>query len=453
MTLGNPTNQVVSGEDVLDGDVPPAPVRVGPRHGFNRRRDWVLLLVVIVALVAGLVLVWQTSEVNATESRTTDVNPGYLAQPEVFPPSLGEAWRAKSPATWQPVVVGIDQNDQDIASTVVTGDGGEVAGRDPRTGDVRWTYRRGLDLCTIGVSWKKVIAVYRTGSGLLPSGDPRAEGGCSEITALKPTSGERDRQRHSDAELGTKLLDDGVDYATFTGSKLLLSLRSDLVKTLEYGTVAAKVNPGKQPRTDCEFHTVLTTPGKVAVVESCPDETTDRLTVLRAAPAESDKPEEVTSLLLDGRGAQVVAMNNTLTAVALPDPGRVVVYNEQGQVQGTYPVELGSSDLRADPPGHSPLVSTATATYHWYTGSRTVVLSAIDLSPLRTVPDTLGPGVVFAGRALLPVANGLVVIDQASGDRIGTIPVDREGYSGPVTMSTVGPVVLEQRGDTVVALH
>ncbi|GAA3063623.1 Rv3212 family protein [Actinokineospora globicatena] len=450
-------------EDVLAGDAPATRVR-GPRNGFNTKRDWALLILIVLALVAAGVVVWQRSDIAATESKPATGSYPVLTPPEVFPPSLGEAWRVSSPATWQPVIANItaEQGNAKPGSTVVTGDGGTVAGRDPETGEVRWTYERDLDLCGLAVAWSKVVSVFRTDGRELPPSDPRSAGGCSEVTALDPTTGVRDNQdngegnvgqRDWDAELGSRYLFDGQDYLTATGSRLLLSLRYDLVKTQEYGEVAAKVNPGRQPRTGCEYHSVLAAAGKVAVVESCPDETSDRLTVLRAAPAEWEKPEEVTSQVLDGRGAQVIAMNNGLVAIALPNPGRVIVYNEQGERTGTFDVDLGPEDLTTDAAGHTPLVATATGAYYWYTGSRTVVLSATELRPLWTVPDTRGPGVVFGGRALVPVPEGLAVLSQADGTRIGTIPVNREGYTGPVTMATIGSMVLEQRGPTLVALH
>ncbi|MBM7772107.1 hypothetical protein JOD54_002311 [Actinokineospora baliensis] len=461
---GSANGQVaVADEDVLAGATPAARVR-GPRNGFNTKRDWALLGLVLISLVAAGVVVWQTSDFAATESEPGTGTYKALQPPEVFPPSLGEAWRVNSPATWQPVFATPlpDQSTPPAASTVVTGDGGVVSGRDPETGEVRWTYGRDLPLCGLTSAWNKIVTVYRTDGNLLPAKDPRSSGGCSEVTSLDPTTGVRDNQnngesnggqRNWDAEPDAKFLFDGQDYLTATGAKLLVSIRSDLVKTQEYGAVPAKVNPGRQPRTGCEYHSVLAAAGKVAVVESCPDESSDRLTVLRAAPAEWEKPEEVTSQVLDGRGAQVVAMNNGLTAIALPNPGRLVIYNEQGQRTGNFDIDLGPDDLTTDAPGRSPLVTTATGAYYWYTGSRTIVLSATELRPLWTIPDTLGPGVVFAGRALVPVPDGLAVLSQADGARIGTIPVNREGYRGPVTLGAVGPMVLEQRGPVLVALH
>ncbi|MGQ0838266.1 Rv3212 family protein [Actinokineospora sp.] len=443
MTQGDDsTRAAVGGEDVLDGHVPQAPTP-GPRTRFNRKRDYAVLGVIVVALVAAGVAAWRTSDIRATTSTTTEVSYAAPPAPEFFPPSLGEVWRANSPATWEPVAVG---------PAVVTGEGGEVVGRDPETGDVRWSYGRDIPLCTVTGAFSKVIAAHRTPDNDLPESDPRHEGGCSEITALDPTSGKRDAQRNSDAESGTRLIGDGT-YVTATGARLLTTVRSDLVETVEYGVVPAIVNPQRQPRTDCVYGSVAMTPGKVGVIERCAEDQADRLTVYKASGKDADKPEVVTSVVLGSESARIVAMNDKLTAVAIPDPGRIVVYSEDGSQTMNYEVDLGLGDLRTDPEGRTPLTTAATGAFYWFTGSRTVVLSATELRPLWTIQDTLGPGTVFAGRALLPVRDGIAVHSQADGSRVGEIPVDREGYSGVVTMNSIGPMVLEQRGMTLVALH
>jgi hypothetical protein len=82
-----------------------------------------------------------------------------------------------------------------------------------------------------------------------------------------------------------------------------------------------------------------------------------------------------------------------------------------------------------------------------------VALSTTNFAPEWTVPDTLGPGVVFAGQYLVPVRAALLVLNQSSGAKVGDIGVNRHGYAGEITMAALGPVVFEQRGSTLVALH
>ncbi len=460
----------IGDEDVLDGGAESAGEEPVRRSRFTRKRDVVAAaLIAVVALVAGL-LVWQSSDIHATSSRTYSGPAPSPAPPTVFPPLLGEAWRASSPATPEPVATG---------PAVMTGDGGEVVGRDPLSGQVRWRYSRDLPLCTLTAAWSMAVAVYAKSSNLLPAGDPRKSGGCSEVTALDPATGrrgkqpvpgeERDKpdggQRNSDAELGTRLLYDG-SYVTTTGDRLLTTWRSDLVQTMEYGQVPAVVNPDKQPRTGCEYHTVAVAQSRIAVIEDCPDDAGDRLTVYRATGNnDSEKPDVVASVAVDD-GTRVVAMTDQCrldpadeddvqqcTAIVSPDPARLLVLDEKGEQVASYPLSLGTGDLDGQPADHVvPTTRTPVAVY-WFTGSKTIALSAADLSPLWTVDDARGPGTMFAGQMLVPVTDGLRVLKPATGEPVGTIPVDRGGYTGPVTMSALGPMVYEQRGDTLVAMH
>jgi putative pyrroloquinoline-quinone binding quinoprotein len=464
----------IGDEDVLDGDVEArrrdGVVDPGERTRFRRKRDALAAaLIAIVAVVAGL-LIWGSSDIRATSSRTYAGPAPSLAQPTEFPPSLGEAWRARSPATPLPVTVG---------PAVVTGNGGEVAGRDPRSGKVRWSYTRDLPLCTVAGAFQMAISVYAKKSNLLRADDPRKAGGCSEVTALDPATGKRGRQptpdvqqdkpdggqRNSDAELDTRLLFDG-SYVTTTGSKLLTTWRSDLVQTMEYGQVPAVVNPDKQPRSGCTYHTITVVQGRIAVIEDCPPDEGDRLTVYRATGNDdSEKPDVVASIGVPN-GSRVVAMTDQCrldpareedvqqcTAVLEPNQARLLVLDEKGEQVASYPMKLRPDESAREPADHVvPITRTPVAIY-WFTGSRTIALSAADLSPLWTVDDAQGPGTMFAGQMLVPVRDGLRVLRPATGRPVGTLPVNRDDYTGLVTMSTLGPMVFEQRGDTLVALR
>lgn len=462
----------IGDEDVLDGDLPGHDEEPVERSRFHRGRDVAAAALIAVAAVVGGVLVWQSSDVRATTHTTYDAPVTSPARPTTFPPSLGESWRAPSPATAEPVVNG---------PAVITGDGGDVVGRDPLTGDVRWRYHRDLPLCTVSAAWTVAVAVYEKNRNFLPAGDSRKAGGCSEVTAFDPATGNRGReirpdeqrtkpdlgQRNADAESGTRLLFDG-SYLTATGAGLILTWRSDLVQTMEYGRIPAVVNPDRQPRTGCEFGTVAVDEGKIAVLERCPEDSSDRLTVYRATGNDSsEKPEVVSSVVTGARGARVVAMSDecrigaedendvqVCTIVVAPDPARLLVFDENGQQVAEHPLSLAPGDLDfEDPPGHVVTAYEATGAVYWFTGSKTIALSKADMSPLWTVEDAQGPGVAFAGRILVPVRGGLTVLDPTDGERIGVIPVDRGGHTGPVTMATLGPMVYEQRGDTLVALR
>lgn len=417
-------------------DNPPELVEDKPalprRRSFRRPADYAVAVFIAVAvLVVGFVL-WDRSDIRNTTLVTGPAYQAIPAGPTVFPPSLAQVWQAPSAATPVPVVAG---------PTIATAADGSVVGRDPLTGDQRWRYTRDLGLCTVSQTWGKVIAVYHKSTN------------CSEVTELDETSGVRASQRNGDAQLGTQLLSDGT-YVTTTGPTLLDTWRYDMVQTMEYGTVPDFYNPNVQPRTGCHYGTVSVAFGMIGVIERCPGDAGDRLTFYRATATNADQPSVVTSNIIGGHDSRLIAMTAQFAAVAQDNPTRIAVYNDQtGAVVAQYPVSLPASDLAGNPTGLVVPSWTDADGVYWYTGSSTVALSATDFHPLWTVQGTLGAGTPFAGKYLLPVPNGIEVVDVPTGAKVGTIGVNRNGYTGPVAMASLGPMVFEQRGSTLAALR
>lgn len=460
------------------------------------RTDLVATALLVVAVLVAAVVLWRSSDARATVYEPTAPMPN-PAPATGIPTALKEAWRAPSPATPVPVVAG---------PAVVTGAGGEVLGRDPATGEPRWRYSRDLPLCTVGTEWDHAIAVHRGSHN------------CSEVSTLVGSTGERGPQRTTDAEYGTRLLGDGT-YVTTSGN-MVESWRSDLVRTQQYGVPPDPRNPNNNlDRPECRRTSVAVGDSKVAVIEKCPRETIDRLTVLEARPEDDEEPEEVFSTGIDSTNSTAVAVNRSGAAVAAWQQGQLLVYDADGDLKKRYPLPRGSSargnapatastapdELRAlrldpshstDPPEVArslakalrpvdpsvteeailsdptqvarlseadyervddeveglPGVFTSGIRY-WYTGTATVALDSSTLRELWTMPDTLGAGMLYAGRLLVPVPEGLAVVDPSTGEKRGMIPVDRRGYTGPVELDSAGAIVLERRGDTLVALR
>ncbi|MBW4719315.1 Rv3212 family protein [Saccharothrix obliqua] len=404
---------------------------VGPVRTWRTRGDYVALALLLVAVLVGGLLVWAFSDVRNTDSRTGPSEVALLPPVTVLPPSLGEVWRAPSAAT--PVPVSVD-------SVVVTGDGGEVVGRDPLTGDVRWSYRRNWPLCTVSTAWGRAFALYRKDTN------------CSELTTLDLASGKRGPQRNGDAANDTRLLNEGSHVLATGNTYFEVYRRDDLVRSLEYGNLRAIVNAGKQPRPGCEYGSFAVTSGKVAVVERCYAlDPSDRLTILKPNPEKFDEPQVMSSVVVGEKGARVVALTNNRVAVAVP--GKLQVFDaDTGGLIRDYPVEVTAEELAGDPPGRVVASTTSTANVYWFTGSRTIALSLVDLNPVWSLPAQ-GPATTLAGRALVPVRDGLAVVDQVTGQVAARIPVNRDGYTGPVLPATEGPIVFEQRGGTLVALR
>ncbi|GAA4037635.1 hypothetical protein GCM10022247_74330 [Allokutzneria multivorans] len=411
-----------------------------PTRSFHRKTDYVVAaLIAITALVVAFI-VQRTGDAAATVSRTSAQPMTQLPQPTALPPSFAEVWRAPSSATFTPVVAG---------PAVVTGEGGEMAGRDPLTGEKKWSYTRDLPLCTVGMSWGQAFAVY-TKPGWTGGNGPQ-QGNCSEITGVDAATGKRVLARNGNAPSGTRLLSDGT-HLVMTGKRLIEVVRFDLVKTLEYGKVEAEIQPNKQPRTNCEFGSIALGGSRLGVIERCPDDVSDRLTMQKPNPKDWDGPEVAFSTVLNGRGARLVAITEDRTVIALPGPPRLVTYDVNGSQIDEQALSIPDSDLAGDPPGQVPQVVEGSSNSYWFTGSKLVALSTKELRPQWTVDGVVGSPTLFSGRLVVPVRDGLLVLDAVSGARIGSVPVRRD-EPGPVALATAGPVILEQRAGTLVALR
>ncbi|MCP3798563.1 hypothetical protein NLX83_04755 [Allokutzneria sp. A3M-2-11 16] len=411
-----------------------------PARSFHRRADYVVAALIAVAVLVAAFIVRQSGDAAATVSRTSAEPMYQLPQPTALPPSFAEVWRAPSSATFAPVVAG---------PAVVTGEGGEMAGRDPLTGEKKWSYARDLPLCTVGMSWGQAFAIY-TKQGWTGGSGPQS-GNCSEITGVDPATGKRALARNGNAPIGTRLLSDGT-HLVMTGKRLIEVVRFDLVKTLEYGKVEAEIQPNKQPRTNCEFGSVALGGSRLGVIERCPDDLGDRLTMQKPNPKDWDAPEVAFSTVLNGRGARLVAITEDRTVIALPGPPRLVTYDTNGTQTDEQPLAIPDSDLAGDPPGQVPPVVEGSANSYWFTGSKLIALSSKELRPQWTVENVVGSPTLFSGRLVVPVPDGLLVLDAVTGARIGSVPVRRD-QPGPVALATAGPVILEQRAGTLVALR
>ncbi|MDQ4010337.1 MAG: hypothetical protein M3228_06475 [Actinomycetota bacterium] len=408
----------------------PAPER-------RSRLDVIVTAVLAVAVLAVSSALWWISDARRTTLITASgPAPEYKASADTqVPRSPAEAWRVSSPATPVPLVQG---------GTVVTGDGGVVAGRDLISGAVRWSYRRDRPLCTVAAAFQQAVAVHQRGDT------------CSEVTTLDWADGRREAQRTGPVEAPTRLIADGNRVAA-SGQRYLEVWRSDLVRTLAYGRLPTPVQPGSQPRPDCMHGSMglgfATGSGaRLAVVEQCPGERV-RLTVQRSDPKQPDQPEVDFSTVLGGTQAQVVAVSRDRVAVAMPDPARLVVLDKQGKAVAEHPLAVPNPDLRGDPPDGVVEVTVTPTAMYWFTGSATVALDIVDLRPRWTRAGSLGPGSEVAGRLLLPVPGALAVLDTTTGQQIEALSVDRGDYRGPVGTASSGGVVLERRGSTLVALR
>jgi hypothetical protein len=409
-----------------------------PKPERRTRGDLVAAALLTAGVLVTAAVLWHYGDARATTSETATSKPPPFTSATALPPSLAPVWQAPSAATPAPVAAG---------GSVVTGNGSEVTGRDPLTGEVRWRYARDIPLCTVvptvpagdSATFSNALAAFSKNPDF-----------CSEVVMLAGGTGARVAQRNGDAEAGARILTDG-SHITAAGNQYLETWRSDLVRTTQYGHVQASVNPGKQPRSGCEYGSVAVASNLIALIERCPSEDSDRLTVLKANPANAEQPEVTFSVRIGARGGRVIAVTTDRAAVLLPDPARLVTFDKNGNQIASNPLDITvpTNSGKVEPPA----TTVTPAAVYWYTGSSTIALDPSDLTPRWTIPGTLGPGTLMAGRLLVPMPGELTVLDTGTGARIGGLPVDRGSYQDTVQLATAGPVVLEQRGSQLVALR
>lgn len=397
----------------------------------RRTRADIIAAVAITAVVAVVAaVVWWTSDARATVSRPAAEPVPSLKPAAAVPDSLTEHWTAPSAATTGPVVVG---------GAVVTGDGPAMQGRDPATGEVLWSYARGLPLC--GVTW-----VYNYAVAVYP--DRR---GCGQVSTVDAQTGLRGPARSSYADDHVTLSADGTTVLS-AGDTRLEMWRSDMVRMLSYGALDAPIKPDVPATPLCRFVSAAASSSAVSVLESCENQSDLRLTLLR--PSDEEDTPEVKYVqqkgVRDGDDARVVAVADTTTAVYIPIPKpRVDIVDETGVVT--------DSTVVSGPPVPQATTTRTGDLITWWTGDSVMVFSANDLQYKYTVeavgPNApVGPATTMAGKLLVPVSGGYDVFDPETGAGEKHIALQRPALSGPVVPAVAGPTLVEQRGDTIVAL-
>jgi hypothetical protein len=398
----------------------------------RRTKGDIAAAVTIGAVVAAVAaLIWWTSDARATVSRPAAVPAPTPTSAKEVPATLKELWTAASPATTTPVLVG---------GTVATGDGRRVDGRDPATGESRWSYARDTDLC--GVSWiyHYAVAVYR---------DDR---GCGQVSTVDGSTGIRGPARSGYADPHVRLSSDGTTVLS-VGSTRLELWRSDMVRVLVYGETDARVKPSNRGlHSGCTLESAAASSSAVSVLEACADQADLRLVLLRPGKDDDEPQQHLVAEpgIRAGSGARVLAVSATNTAVYLPSPQpRVEVIDEAGTTV--------ASTLLPKPPSGSAVATQTGSLVTWWTGDALVVFDSTSLTQRYIIAAgettaPLGPGVMMAEQLLVPVTDGIGVYDPLSGANNRYIPVHRPPGKSAVVPAVSGSRVFEQRGDTVVAL-
>ncbi len=385
----------------------------------------------VVALVAAIV--WWTSDARATISVPSAAPVPSLKPVTAVPDSLKQLWTAPSPKTSQPLVV---------AGAVVTGADRGMEGRDPTTGDTLWSFARDLDLC--GVTW-----VYSYAVAVYP--DVR---GCGQVSTVDARTGVRGPTRTSYSDREVTLSGDGTTVLS-AGDTRLEMWRSDMVRMLSYGALDARIKPDVPAPPLCRLVSAAASSVAVSVLEACDGQADLRLTLLRPSD-EEDTPEAKyvrQKGVSDGSGARVVAVVGTTTGVYIPTPKpRIDIVDETGTVIASTVVPTA--------PSPEATVSRPGDLITWWTGDSVIVFSANNLQYKYTVAGAganvpVGPATMMAGRLVVPVSSGYDLFDPATGAEDRHIPLQRpplNDSAAPVVPAVAGGLLLEQRGDELVAL-
>lgn len=394
------------------------------------RGDLIAATAIVVVVAVAAALVWWTSDARATISRpSAEPIPGLRTAREV-PAELHELWTASSPKTARPVVAG---------GSIVTGADRQVDGRDATTGDVLWSYARDVELCGVTYVYYDAVAVYP---------DSR---GCGQVTTLSGKDGKRGSTRSAYADAEVKLSSDGTTVLSY-GDSRLEQWRSDMVRMLSWGALDARIKPSVPAQPVCRLVSAAASGSAVSVIESCPEASEPRLTLLRADKEEDEPLREFVSLtgVPDDDTAQVIAVNGTTTAVYLPTPKPVVnIVDETGKTI--------ASTVIPRPASPTAVATSTDDLVTWWTGDSVMVFEAEGLRYKYTVSPVgeqapVGPAAVMAGKLLVPVTTGYDVFDVDTGKPDRHIDVKRPALQTAVVPDVAGSVVLEQRGDTLVAL-
>lgn len=390
-------------------------------------------IAVVVAAVAALI--WWSSDARATSSRPAAVPAPNPAPAKQVPAGLKQLWSAASPATTAPVVAG---------GEVVTAAGRRIDGRDPGTGQSRWSYARDIDLC--GVTW-----LYRYAVGVY-----RDDRGCGQVSTLDGSTGRRGPARSGYADPKVRLSSDGMTVLSVGDTRLEL-WRSDMVRMVAYGETDARVKPSTRGlHSGCKLISAAASSQAVSVLESCANQADLRLVLLRPGKDDDEPQQHIVAEpgITPDSGARVLTVAENTTAVYLPAPQpRVDVIDQTGATVSSTPLPK--------PPSRSAVVSHPGSQVTWWTGDSLMVFDANTLALRYTIAAgdrtaPLGPGVMMAGRLLVPVTGAIGVYDPLSGANERYIPVDRSTSAPPagkpVFPAVIGSRVLEQRGDTLVAL-
>jgi hypothetical protein len=456
----------------------------------RRRIDALIAAVIVIGLAVTAAALYLGSDVRATtlETAPTGAVPTTPTAPREAPTAVRQVWQLDADPDYPAVVTPY--------GTVATADAHTVRGFNVNNGAPLWSYSRSdRQLCAIGSgdttpdalsSWTGVHGVMTLFA---------KNGYCSQVTLLNPSTGERLYQRTSpNGDPGQLFF--GSPYVGWMGRDYLELWRHDLVATIRYGNQPNPVN-SNGPHTGCTFSDAAVTADQLATIEHCGDATNLVLNwpTPSDAPKKGDKGWDANhstpkaTIALDSADAVILSLTSDRAAVLVggAEPA-IVIYDDSGDEVSRNPADIAAADVAAAaragitptvtyqgrrfalvsrtlfalssmtdtvpaPPPDETAAETDSSEADTAPSSEPPATVTVDTPVLDwSMPDALGLPALVGGDVLVPVASGLQARGTASGQAVGTIPVDRDGYAGRVDVRAVGDMLVEVRGATVVGL-
>ncbi|WP_293955069.1 hypothetical protein [uncultured Corynebacterium sp.] len=391
------------------------------------RADWIATGTITALSLIAVGAVWVTAPIRGSELSTAP-EPFVASQSlTTIPDTLTENWRAPdtTPGNHKPSITG---------GVIVAADTNTLAGYTP-DGEQLWTYERDIELCSMSTGFEAAVATYRTGVG------------CGDVVSLTATQGQYKATRSAPADNNIAPITSN-DRIGILGQQRVELWRSDLVRTVEYGEVEAKQEAGQQPFPQCSITSAMTRKELLAVTETCPDGSVF-LRFQDTTPEDSREPEVTSNITIDAPEARLVAIGQDSAAVYLDAPTpRIQTYNNEGTLLEEHAVDA------ADFPDAPFQPATADLPHHmsWFDGQRLALFTPGQLSVGQVFDDALGTGIAIDNRLLYPTPEGIAVANWDTGDTLHTIPLNRGGYTGEISLGVAGSTIVEKRGDEIVGL-
>lgn len=419
-----------------NGDHRPHRPRPGVPVERRTRRDLLAAAVIALAVVATAAIV-----VTTGSAANSGFDPADTDQPEYgptieMPTSLRALWSHESTGAGAPLTTG--------GNLVTVDDDGELIGRDAGSGEEVWSYAHAGRLCAATYFSDSLVAAFDGAAG------------CSDVTALDPTTQQYTSTRQSAFSPAMQFRNTWT-HALALGPDRLEIWRDDLVRTVEYGAVPAPQEAGMQPRSGCTLFTADLTDERFGVTERCPTDDSVRLTLSRTVPEDNREPKEIASAATGAEGLWIIDVS---------DEGVLALASRGGDwaVEWlTSPTEASTVlDLDAEPT-HLPSTGTLSGDgeqARWFDGHATHAFDTATGAHTWSADGTTGPGhtvghsqdpsaVTARDWVLLPVPGGFVVGEHDSGVRTAHLPATSADGDGVTGLAQVGDILYERRAGAV----